>query len=72
MFSDEEEDGQGDQGGSQDNCIVPTMICPPKNFQEKKRDVWVEDTPGSERAARPLVTAMQRETRGNIETLVNN
>ena len=72
MFSDEEEDGQGDQGGSQDNCIVPTMICPPKNFQEKKRDVWVEDTPGSERAARPLVTALQRETRGNIETLVNN
>ena len=54
------------------NAVIPQKISYPKNFQEKNKDIWVEQTPGSERAARPLITVLQRENRETIEALVDN
>ena len=74
LFSEDEESPciplVGSTGDSQDTMI--SKINCPLNFQEKKQEIWVEATPGSERAARPLVTALQKENRTNIENLVNN
>ena len=50
----------------------PLKIKRPKNFQEKGKEVWTEDNPGSERAARPIITAMQKESRSNVQSMIEN
>ena len=54
------------------SAVNSDKISFPKNFQEKTKDIWVESTPGSERAASPLMAVLERETHKNIKDLVNN
>ena len=44
----------------------------PKNFQISGEDIWIEKTLGSERAARPLLIAQQRETHDTVKELVHS
>ena len=71
MFSEDEEQNHEtivDSAG--EDFLISNIGCP-VNFQEKKKDIWVESTPGSERAARPLLIALQKENRATIENLVD-
>ena len=79
-------DGAGDSSGRNDEDlggvqegqqvkfrdVDPLVIEKPKHFQISGNDVWVERSLGNVRAARPLVISQQRETRANVQELVQN